>query len=82
MAWKLIPIGWALFAFHPGRAGAAIPGLSGTQGNDLTLEYLYTLRNFQALPDWPIVYVSADDNAGCVPTIYGKCLPQARRLRR
>lgn len=37
-----------------------IPGLVGTQGNDLTLEYLYGVRTFQAPPNWPAFYFSAD----------------------
>ncbi len=70
----------------PVGSSASVPGLTGTQGNDITLDHLYRVKNFRALPAWPVVYVSADNNAGpdCVPTLGahtsspradGSCLP-------
>jgi hypothetical protein len=53
----------------------AIPGLSGTNGNDLTLDYLMGKTSFDALPAYPRFYFSRADNPGCPPDQDGDCLP-------
>lgn len=62
-----------------GSGAPAVPGLVGTIGNELTLKHLMNLPSFQALPDLPKVYFSADANASCEPVLTGPnagtCLP-------
>lgn len=65
-----------------GSGGAGgVPGLSGSTGNDLTLNALFAAQTFEAMPDWPRIYVSRENNnapaagaAGCLPGPNG-CWP-------
>lgn len=42
-----------------GGSGQAVPGLVGSTANDLTVEYLWNLQTFEAMPNWPRFYFSA-----------------------
>lgn len=69
-------------AYKGGSGSSPVPGLNGAGiGNEATIEYLKRLTHFMALPaTLNPVYFSADNNAGCSPSMAGPtagtCLPQ------